>query len=177
MRNAIHTIWIGTALALFSSLLPSSPAAAQALLPQQCNGATVVHFADGLTNVTKTQQASVDSNMAACGAFTSYQPAKLLWTVSLTASCLDTNITQSSITPSLIYWSDNTTSNIQLANSLPLAALIGEGVLTFNITSGHFAGHQIELDLTLVPYVSQTLCALGTTPIYYVNGVDTFLLE
>jgi|AraplaCL_Col_mMS_1032034.scaffolds.fasta_scaffold14278_2 hypothetical protein len=177
MRHAIHPIWLGITLAFFLSLLPSAPAAAQSLLPQQCNGATVVHFADGLTNVIKTQQASVDSNMAACGAFASYQPAKLLWTVSLTASCLDTNITQSSVAPSLIYWSDNTTSTIQLANSLPLAALIGEGILTFNITSGHFSGHQVELDLTLVPYISQTLCALGTVPIYYVNGVNTFLLE
>jgi hypothetical protein len=162
---------------LLLSLLFSFPAAAQNL-PQTCAGSTAAHLTQGLKNTIKTLDVSTDSIITACVALPNYQPVELHWSGQVTSSCLDLNtvVTQPLGSPATIAWSDNTTSDVRLAGTIPLAAIVGTAVYNYNILDGHFAGHQLVATVTLTPAVSQALCVAGLGTIYWTTGPATFTL-
>lgn len=177
MHSYHRKSYIGMGFLLLLNLLFSFPAAAQAV-PQTCAGSTAAHLTPGLSNAIQTQAVTTDSIMTACVALPNYQPVELHWTGQVTSSCLDLNtiVTQSPSSPSTIAWSDNTTSDVQLTGTIPLAAIVGTAVYTYNILDGHFAGHQLVATVTLTPAVSQALCVVGLGTIYWTTGPATFTL-
>jgi hypothetical protein len=115
--------------------------------------------------------------MTGCVALSTYQPVKHVYATTATTSCLDTNITVALGKPGTLYWSDDTTSDTELVDNVPLAiAAAGVTTVTHNIIDGHFAGHQLIAVEAVLPPTNSLLCILGAAPIYYVTGAATYTI-